>query len=64
MLIQTKPAGRAEGCFVADAGLTCCTFAGNTLISGDDSGILHLLQLPTTASDQLQQSKQRLQLSY
>lgn len=42
-------AGVVDGVFVADAGLTCCVFAKDTLFAGDDSGILHLLELPRTS---------------
>lgn len=39
-------AGLLEGFFASDAGLTSCSFAGDLIVAGDDSGIIHMLSLP------------------
>lgn len=43
-------AGTVDGLFMADTGLTCCSFAGvqqpNTVVAGSESGIVHFLELP------------------
>ncbi|CAL8467022.1 g6558 [Coccomyxa elongata] len=42
--------GTVDGLFMADTGLTCCSFAGaqqpNTVVAGSESGIVHFLELP------------------
>ena len=44
-------AGDLEGLFMADAGLTCCAFAGAgneaMLLAGGDGGHVHVLELPS-----------------
>ena len=43
-------AGTVDGFFMADTGLTCCSFAGaqqsDTVVAGSESGIVHFLELP------------------
>ncbi len=43
-------AGSVDGLFMADTGLTCCSFAGtpapDTLVVGSESGVVHFLELP------------------
>lgn len=43
-------AGTVDGLFMADTGLTCCSFAGaqqpDTVVAGSESGIVHFLELP------------------
>lgn len=43
-------AGTIDGFFMADTGLSCCSFAGaqspDTVVAGSESGVVHFLELP------------------